>query len=290
MSERFPEKKPGDRLEAVHVNDLNEAAKSFLGISVGGHISKHGKNSFSGAPAWHQYAFEITGFQSGGTSENGLYLGKVRYWDANTSEWKTHDDEYMLDVSDAGSSPGVGDKIVCYWNRQRGMFVPCGAVGLTPFELYDDITPGGTEVEAWLLDPSTLERDETLDKVEVADGILGDVRALGTVTKAGGTPSTGARGWFIPIGGVNQIVAIQRKAKMIVVANTASGHAAVAAGTTTFTATLTRVCDDGQNPLVGAATSLTVTNPGMEIDDNAADITCVQDGSGYRIVDAPCPA
>jgi hypothetical protein len=165
-----------------------------------------------------------------------------------------------------------------------------GGDELIPFELYEDIAPSETNKDAWIL-KDDLTRDTDADKIHVSDGILGDVRALGSNTKTGGTPATGARGYAV-VGpdGDNQIVAIQRKAKMIVVANTASGHAAVTSATTSFTATLTRVCDDGQNPLVGAATSLTVTNPGFEIDDNLADITCIQDGATYRIVDAKCPA
>lgn len=165
-----------------------------------------------------------------------------------------------------------------------------GGDELIPFELKEDITPGATDKDAWIL-KDDLTRDEDADTIHVSDGILGDVRALGSTTKIGATPSTGARGYAV-VGpdGDNQIVSIQRKAKMIVVANTASGHTAVTSATTSFTAELTRVCDDGQNPLVGAATSLTVTNPGFEIDDNAAGITCVQDVATYRIIDAPCPA
>ena len=165
-----------------------------------------------------------------------------------------------------------------------------GGDELVPFELKEDVTPGETDKDAWIL-KADLTRDEDADTIHVSDGILGDVRALGSTTKTGATPSTGARGFCVAdVNGDNQIVAIQRKAKMIVVANTAAGHAAVAAGTATFTATLTRVCDDGQSPLAGAATSLTVNNPGFTIDDNATKITCIQDGAGYIIVDAPCPA
>jgi hypothetical protein len=166
------------------------------------------------------------------------------------------------------------------------------------FELYDDVGPGDVTnaKQAWRLKNSSgsLVRDTDADKIVVNDGVLGDVRAYGSNHSGF---STGAKGWAsMEADGKYHVKSIQRLAKTIIVANTASGHAAVAAGTTSFTATFTRVCDDGQPPTVSSPATLVIHNPGWTIDDNAANITCVMDtGTGvsnclYRIVDAPCPA
>ena len=166
------------------------------------------------------------------------------------------------------------------------------------FELYDDVGPGDVTnaKQAWRLKNSSgsLVRDTDAVKIVVNDGVLGDVRAYGSNHSGF---STGAKGWAsMEADGKYHVKSIQRLAKTIIVANTASGHAAVAAGTASFTATFTRVCDDGQPPTVSSPATLVVYNPGWEIDDAAANITCVMDtGTGvsnclYRIIDAPCPA
>ena len=168
----------------------------------------------------------------------------------------------------------------------------------TLFELYDDVGPGDTTnaKQAWRLKNSSgsLVRDTDADKIVVNDGVLGDVRAYGSNHSGF---STGAKGWAsMEADGKYHIQSIQRLAKTIIVANTASGHAAVAAGTTSFTATVTRVCDDGQPPTVASPATVVVYNPGWEIDDNLTDIVCTLDtGTGisnclYRIADADCPS
>ena len=201
--------------------------------------------------------------------------------------------------AEPSAAPGgtTGTRVWTVQSYGRRVVVNSAGATLTPFELYDDIEPGGTSgtaIEAWVLDPDTLVRDETADKIEVADGIIGDVRALGTVTTSG----DGSRGWYsVAADGSKQIVSIQRLARTIVVANTYSGHAAVAADDTSFSAAFTRVCDDGQAPAEAAA-EIVIYNPvsGFEIDDNLANILCVLDtGTGvsdclYRVVDAACPA
>jgi hypothetical protein len=77
---------------------------------------------------------------------------------------------------------------------------------LTPFELYDDITPGQSDKYAWRLH-ADLTRDEDADKVLVSDGILKSTRAFGT-SHAGVTD--GARGWYSTgPDGKNQIVSME---------------------------------------------------------------------------------
>jgi hypothetical protein len=135
---KFPHKKSGDSLEASHVNDLSSAARQVVGIKVGGNLTKHQGESFLGLygnPAWHQYTFEITGNVN--SSPDGLFKGKIRYWDNVTSTWKTNDTEYQIDTTDSDATFAIGDKVVAYWDKQRVMFLPCN-VPHTANQFYND--------------------------------------------------------------------------------------------------------------------------------------------------------
>lgn len=167
--------------------------------------------------------------------------------------------------------------------------------GLTPRILYDDVAPGDADKLAWPC-KSDMTADTDADKVTVQNTHPGNFRGYGdshtdyTATNAAKVLT------YIDAAGDEQIAFGIGLAKTIIVANTASGHAAVAADTTSFTATFTRVCDDGQVPTASSPATLVVYNPGFEIDDNLTDIVCVLDtGTGvgnclYRIIDADCPA
>jgi len=206
--DRFPVKNPGDSLEATHVNDLSDAARQITGLTVGGNISKHQSGtslSLSAGSPWYQYTFEITGNVN--EEEDGYYKGKTRWWDSAEEEWKNNDTEYQIDTTDSVVSCGVGDKIVAYWDKQRGMFLPCSSPSLIPFELYGDLTPGDS-AEAWAMKDDgdgNPVRDEATDKVTVYDDVLGNVRAYGSSHSGF---SVGATGWAQNVYGYLQVVSI----------------------------------------------------------------------------------
>ena len=173
-----------------------------------------------------------------------------------------------------------------------GNWVAVGSpTSLTPRILYDDVAPGDTDKNAWpCKDDMTADTDA--DKVLVQNPWIGfrgygDSHTDYTATNAARIFTT------ITPDGKESIVSGKGLAKTIIVANTASGHAAVAKTTASFTAAFTRACDDGQVPTASSPATLVVDNPGFAIDDNATGIVCIMDSGGshlYRIIDAPCPA
>jgi hypothetical protein len=152
-----------------------------------------------------------------------------------------------------------------------------------PFELYDDIAPGGIDKYAWLLKLDALTRDETKDKIKVSDGILGDVRARGSQSTTG----TGARGWFMRgPDGKNQILSIQRQAVRLNVKTTG----AVDSADTDFTVDHVIPIDGGQNP-VNNETSEVLSGVSNWMDWQCAaatEITIEADGDGgWQIAEVP---
>jgi hypothetical protein len=146
---KLPEKKPGDGLEAEHVNDLSDAARAFLGSRSGGNLTKHQGGTFmgfSGPPPWKQFNIEVTAEPENHPDAGGLYLGKIRFWDEPNGEWKTGNDEYLLDATDSKLALWVGSRLTAYWDKQRGAFVPAshepcpwrndGGYDIGPFEVF----------------------------------------------------------------------------------------------------------------------------------------------------------
>ena len=116
-------------------------------------------------------------------------------------------------------------------------------------------------------------------------------RAKGRDTVASG--KTGARGDVIWRGDrkkweIQDIQQIARRIKGTVPTGTSP---TVRKSNGTFTLTFTAVCDDGQSPLTGSGTTMTVTNPGFCF-DSGVTVYCEWDSSipGYRVYDGPCPA
>jgi hypothetical protein len=157
---------------------------------------------------------------------------------------------------------------------------------LVPFALYDDAVPGGTNNLAWPL-RSDFSRDDSTSPptLTVDDGVLGDVRAYGS-NHGGWSGATGAKGFYIAgSDGTNQIVAIQRLAKLIRVG---IGSTAVAANAT-FVPTSLAAMDDGQDPSNGGQTYPTVQNHSIDLPASASGIVCAWDASitAYRVIDSP---
>ncbi len=286
MSEKFPTKKPGDSLEAQHVNDLSGEARSVAGFSVSGGLSmSRGKNfiSIHGPPRWKQYVFEISNLKvnDDDTDDSGMYLGKVRYFEFSetkyTGEWKTDDEqEWELDASGLGVSFSVGDKLVAWWDAQRGMFVPCFSSSLTPRILYDDAVPGGTDINAYPV-LADMTADTAATKVLVQNTHPGNFRGYGDA-HTGFDATTAAKVWTtVDLAGKEQIVYGKGLAKLC----RAVAKAAISGASGTVDAVT--VMDDGQSPVDSASTELSVNNPWnfYLADDALCQIT--RNGSGWDI-------
>ena len=160
---------------------------------------------------------------------------------------------------------------------------------LTPFELYDDITPGQTDKLAWPL-KSDYTRDDSTDPptLKVSDKVLGDVRAYGS-NHGWSTATNGAKGWYI-VGpdGTNQIVAIQRLSKECKAVTESAGG--VNSGDGTFTVNAVVPLDDGQSPVAVSTDSLTVANwCGWQADTAGRPLHIVPDGTGgWRFEQGGC--
>ncbi len=133
-------------------------------------------------------------------------------------------------------------------------WTPLPEASLVPFELYDDLSPGG-DGHYWPLQ-ADLTRDESIGPPSgtVHDDILKNARAYGTNHGAG--IINGARGWGLPMadGGLH-IVAIQKVATLCF-AKTTSG---VAAGDATFRVDHLLAINGDATPVSGS-TSLEVAN------------------------------
>ncbi len=149
--ERFPRKKGGDDLSAGHVNRLGRVCERVARRLPGGGtgIQTDSFDSQSPFAKWEQFTFEITNTQinSSDGADSGLYLGRIRTYEFDDENWEIDDDENeyeidatSLDTTNLGAKFSVGDKVVAYWDPQRGMFVPVHLVG---FDRCNAVLKGG---------------------------------------------------------------------------------------------------------------------------------------------------
>lgn len=130
MRESIPPKKKGDILYHEEVNILARTMGVFGRRRPGSNLmGRHvGNTSYSEAPfpPWTQYIAEITNQQIDDADDtySGFYLCKVRYWNSGDSKWYSQDKEWDLDACGLELKLDVGDKLVVWWDEQRGMFVP----------------------------------------------------------------------------------------------------------------------------------------------------------------------
>ena len=141
MRETFPHKKPGDSLSADHINRLSNSANKFegkvpsrgsSGINSGGVFYENHPTKF------RQYCIEITNRKNNAddTETSGLYLGKIRYYSFDDSEWKSSDAEWEVDSRDTfmrfevadDATNRAGHRIQAYWDDQRAAFIPIARV------------------------------------------------------------------------------------------------------------------------------------------------------------------
>ncbi len=131
MREQLPtSKRPGQRITPRHINDLSRIFNRLSRSIPGSNRSGHQGNSFvseANLPPWEQGILEIVSDQGG-----NLYTGQFRYYDHTAGQWQTNTEHpgWDVDASDIATTISVSDKVVCYWNEQRGAFIPicCGLV------------------------------------------------------------------------------------------------------------------------------------------------------------------
>ena len=129
MREQFPRKSPGDDRFASEINRENQVLRTVDSSPAGQHSVGIHSSVFKGTSppgAWRQFIFEVSSIQidTGDGDFSGLYLGKIRWYSTADEEWKTDDKEWELDASDVGLRLSVGDRLVVWWDAQRGMFIP----------------------------------------------------------------------------------------------------------------------------------------------------------------------
>ena len=145
MREEFPRKKIGDSLSARHVNEMSDVARRFGRMTPGSYLrGVHTRHyvSLSGLEPFQQFTFLIASDEG-----DGLYKGRTRWYDTDNTDWEpdvsdlddesaSYDpEEWNIDAGNIGIGLSVGDYVVCYWDQQRGMFVPVAPPGLVGFEL-----------------------------------------------------------------------------------------------------------------------------------------------------------
>lgn len=70
---------------------------------------------------------DALGYVTAPCPSRGLYLGQVRFFDANSERWVDYGEDHTLDASDLDISFSVGDKVPVYWDNLRGAWLPLSA-------------------------------------------------------------------------------------------------------------------------------------------------------------------
>ena len=132
MAEPFPRKKPGDDLEAEHVNRLSEIARKVSDGTETGYVVSEGGRS-AGLMPFIQRPMVVTAeecdLDGDGTvpaAEQGRDEVRPRYYDQGDDTWKTDMDAgpYCLDTDAASILVEVDDIIVAFYDPQSGRFIP----------------------------------------------------------------------------------------------------------------------------------------------------------------------
>lgn len=133
MREVFQNKRPGDELSAALVNKLSRSARAaesspIPASYVSGMHNSMGSGVLATGPGLPPRRLSIKTVNGDGT-----YKCYDRYYDEDlttTLKWDKDDSsEVDLDATDAPMEYQKGDKVVAYWDGQRGMFIPIGTYG-----------------------------------------------------------------------------------------------------------------------------------------------------------------
>ena len=314
MAEKFPHKEPGDSLSAGEVNDLNESAKSIrppLYGSFSSGVTTSVGFATANRPPFTQWTFRITRKVEDDEGEviPGRYKGHRLWYSETDEEWKITDEtfeddldedgnyiaeedatrkEWFIDASGTDVGLKVGDKVICFWDAQRGMFIPLqSGEGIRRFELKDALTPGGNATA------HPLDKNDTVDTEVDNEFEVYDFHGLyrGRARDAYSSPhNRGSRGYakYVADSDHWEIYQLEPHALMIQGSATANWTAA------TFTIDGVIVL----NPIGGIITNtdpaanVTVSDTFNWDGDNNATIIAVWDESTdtYKVIQSTCPA
>ena len=196
MREEFPRKKIGDSLSARHVNEMSDVARRFGRMTPGSYLrGVHTRHyvSLSGLEPFQQFTFLIASDEG-----DGLYKGRIRWYDTDNTDWEpdasdlddesaSYDpEEWNIDAGNIGIGLSVGDYVICYWDQQRGMFVPVGnssfVVGFTLTEDMGETAAGeasATIHKTWDSATESYTGNE--------DGVVKDTRSIFGAATSGST-------------------------------------------------------------------------------------------------------
>jgi hypothetical protein len=122
----MPFKKEGDEHPgAHHVNLLSRAAQEVLSMGMGSHSHGDITRGDRAQPTWKQRRAEITdSTEFRGNTDHMTF--QYLYWDG--TDWvKDTDNDWELDPLDQSFSDG--DKLIVYWDSQKGIHIPIVGAG-----------------------------------------------------------------------------------------------------------------------------------------------------------------
>lgn len=193
--QQVPQKKPGDSLYAAEVNILSSIAARLS------HSQSNGRTAFYGASfvadaslvPWQQITVKVKESMKDSEEQTlrGLYYVQLQVYNHDGKVWETqngaNDPVFELDANNLGVTVSLadGDLVVCYWDDQRGMFVPAARdLSPIPFALSDDLiwtseTESDKRYWAWPVDKDYQIVRDTKKRFYVYDP-LGQFRGCGT--------------------------------------------------------------------------------------------------------------
>lgn len=198
MRDQFSTGKPGDQLSAEQLNRIGRVI-SQAPFGVPGSFSHGIQNAAfrSNAPpgGWVQELLEVTDIS---LQADGLYKGQIVGYAKTPDKWLAAGTVYVIDASGFESTAGgefavkLGQELryMCYWDSQRGAFVPICCPTSSLFEclifvdsfnfpidagttFYDDIDQPGTDDWIVLAEDWELRRNAPPQLVDPTNSTLG---------------------------------------------------------------------------------------------------------------------
>jgi len=153
--EEFPEVKAGQKITEGRANRegrvLERVARMVPGAGMSGrHSGSHVQ--MGTPPPWNQGIVTVTDVVESGVPDPPIYYGTKRGYNFDGVEWRDQKREWQIDAKGLDAELSVGDRLVCYWDAQRGMLVPmtASAFEVPGFMLAEDHPGQGILFDIWL--------------------------------------------------------------------------------------------------------------------------------------------
>lgn len=137
MKEIIPPKEKGSVLYAREVNEIGKVVNRLGKMRPGSFMEgRHSGSmmSFSQRPPLDFGVLEISNrkIYDSDTNTSGLYLGKMRSYTFDSAEWESDSAEWIIDATDTymrfeatdSNANITGHRVFCFWDGQRGAFMP----------------------------------------------------------------------------------------------------------------------------------------------------------------------